>query len=75
VRGRQPAQRDSPVGCCEGHPGSALNSNLHFHALVTHGVFTCPAPFTRALFHPAGPQGTGAVSLLALPSGPWRIRG
>ena len=31
--------------------GSALNSNLHFHALVTDGVFTCPSPFTRAFFH------------------------
>ena len=35
--------------------GSALNSNLHFHALVTDGVFTCPSPFTRAFFHPAEP--------------------
>ena len=33
--------------------GSALNSNLHFHALVTDGVFTCPSPFTRAFFRPA----------------------
>ena len=33
--------------------GSALNSNLHFHALVTDGAFTCPRPFTRAYFHPA----------------------
>jgi hypothetical protein len=33
--------------------GSALNSNLHFHALVTDGVFTCPSSFTRAFFHPA----------------------
>ena len=35
--------------------GSALNSNLHFHALVTDGVFTCPSPFTRAFFHAADP--------------------
>jgi len=33
--------------------GSALNSNLHFHALVTDGAFTCPRPFTRAYFHAA----------------------
>jgi len=55
VRGRQPVHRNSPVGCCEGDPGSALNSNLHFHALVTDGVFTCPSPFTRAYFRPAEP--------------------
>ena len=35
--------------------GSALNSNLHFHVLVLDGVFTCPSPFTRAVFHPAAP--------------------
>ena len=35
--------------------GGALNANLHFHALVTDGVFTCPSPFTRAVFHPAQP--------------------
>ncbi|MCP3915253.1 MAG: IS91 family transposase, partial [bacterium] len=33
--------------------GSALNLNLHFHALVMDGVVTCEPPFTRAVFHPA----------------------
>ena len=35
--------------------GGALNSNLHFHAHVLDGVFTCPSPFTRAFFHAAEP--------------------
>jgi len=35
--------------------GSALNSNLHFHALGTDGVFTCPSPFMRAFLHAADP--------------------
>ena len=35
--------------------GSVLNSNLHFHALVTDGAFTCPSPFTRAFFQPVQP--------------------
>jgi len=33
--------------------GSALNLNLHFHALLLDGVVTCESPFTRAVFHPA----------------------
>jgi len=33
--------------------GSALNLNLHFHALLLDGVVTSEPPFTRAVFHPA----------------------
>jgi hypothetical protein len=33
--------------------GSALNLNLHFHALVLDGVYASPDPFTRPRFHPA----------------------
>jgi hypothetical protein len=35
--------------------GSALNLNVHFHALVLDGVVTCGPPFSRAVFHPAAP--------------------
>jgi hypothetical protein len=35
--------------------GSALNLNLHFHALVPAGVYASPDPFTRPRFHPAKP--------------------
>ena len=35
--------------------GSALNLNLHFHALVLDGVYASPDPFTRPRFHPALP--------------------
>jgi len=35
--------------------GSALNVNLHFHALVLDGAFTCPSPHQRAFFHPTAP--------------------
>jgi hypothetical protein len=35
--------------------GSALNLNLHFHALVLDGVYASPDPFTRPRFHPAAP--------------------
>jgi hypothetical protein len=35
--------------------GSALNLNLHFHALVLDGVYASPDPFTRPRFHPAKP--------------------
>jgi len=35
--------------------GSALNLNLHFHALVLDGVYASPDPFTRPVFHPASP--------------------
>jgi hypothetical protein len=35
--------------------GSALNLNLHFHALVLDGVYASPDPFTRPRFHPAEP--------------------
>ena len=35
--------------------GGALNLNLHFHALVIDGVFTCASPFARPLFHAAPP--------------------
>lgn len=35
--------------------GSAPNGNLHFHVLVLDGVFTCPSPFTRAVFHTTAP--------------------
>lgn len=33
--------------------GSALNLNLHFHALVLDGVYASPDSFTRPVFHPA----------------------
>ena len=35
--------------------GSALNLNLHFHALVLDGVYASPEPLTRPRFHPAEP--------------------
>ena len=35
--------------------GSALDLNLHFHALVLDGVYASPDPFTRPVFHPANP--------------------
>jgi hypothetical protein len=35
--------------------GSALNLNLHFHALVLDGVYASSDPFTRPRFHPAEP--------------------
>jgi hypothetical protein len=35
--------------------GSALNLNLHVHALVLDGVYASPAPLTRPRFHPAEP--------------------
>jgi hypothetical protein len=35
--------------------GSALNSNLHMHAIVLDGVYTSPAPHTSPTFHPARP--------------------
>ncbi|HEX6886336.1 MAG TPA: transposase [Planctomycetota bacterium] len=35
--------------------GSALNLNLHFHALVLDGIYASPDPFTRPRFHPAAP--------------------
>jgi hypothetical protein len=31
--------------------GSALNANLHFHALLLDGVYTAPDPFTAPSFH------------------------
>ena len=34
--------------------GSALNLNVHFHALVLDGVYTAESPFARPVFHPAG---------------------
>ena len=33
--------------------GSALNANLHFHALVLDGVYTAPDPFTPPVFQHA----------------------
>jgi hypothetical protein len=35
--------------------GSALNLNLHFHALVLDGVYASRAPLLRPVFHPAEP--------------------
>ncbi len=35
--------------------GSALNLNLHFHALVLDGVYASPSPLARPVFHPAPP--------------------
>ena len=35
--------------------GSALNLNLHFHALVLDGAYTTTSPFSRPDFHPAPP--------------------
>ena len=34
--------------------GSALNLNVHFHALVLDGVYTAASPFARPVFHEAG---------------------
>ena len=33
--------------------GSALNANVHFHALALDGIYTAPDPFTPPVFHPA----------------------
>ena len=33
--------------------GSALNANLHFHALLIDGVYTAPDPHTKPVFHHA----------------------
>ncbi len=33
--------------------GSALNLNVHFHALLLDGVYTAASPFAPAVFHPA----------------------
>ncbi len=33
--------------------GSALNLNVHFHALVLDGVYTAAGPLARPVFHPA----------------------
>jgi len=33
--------------------GSALNANLHFHALILDGVYTAPDPLTAPTFHRA----------------------
>ncbi len=33
--------------------GSALNLNVHFHALVLDGVYTAQSPFARPVFHEA----------------------
>ena len=35
--------------------GSALNLNLHFHALVIDGAYASTSPFARPDFHPAPP--------------------
>jgi len=35
--------------------GSALNLNLHFHALVIDGTYDCANPFSRPIFHAAPP--------------------
>jgi hypothetical protein len=35
--------------------GGAVNLNLHVHALVLDGVFSCESPFTRPDFHSAPP--------------------
>jgi hypothetical protein len=49
------------MDCCEGDPGSALNSDFHFHALVADGVCTCSSPFRRTFFHLARPLEDEAV--------------
>ena len=58
------AERAARVGVARGRSGavvvaqrfgSALNLNLHFHALVLDGVYASPDPFTRPRFHPAEP--------------------
>jgi hypothetical protein len=46
--------------------GSALNLNLHFHALVLDGVYASPDPFTRPVFHPAEPLTDRDVEEVAL---------
>lgn len=33
--------------------GSALNLNVHFHAMVLDGVYTADGPLARPVFHPA----------------------
>jgi len=34
---------------------SALNLNVHFHALVLDGVYTCESPWANPVFHPLAP--------------------
>jgi hypothetical protein len=34
---------------------SALNLNVHFHALVLDGVYTCESPWADPVFHPLAP--------------------
>ncbi len=44
--------------------GSALNLNLHFHALVLDGVYTAPDAFAAPRFHPARPLTSAEVARL-----------
>ncbi len=44
--------------------GSALNLNVHFHALVLDGVYTAPSPFATPTFHEASDLSDGDVERL-----------
>jgi len=47
--------------------GSALNLNLHFHALVLDGVYASADPCTRPVFHPAeAPSDADIAEMVAL---------
>jgi hypothetical protein len=39
----------------EGHPGSAINLNLHFHALVLDGTYVSPRSALAPRCQPAAP--------------------
>jgi len=45
--------------------GSALNLNVHFHALVLDGVYAAPSPLARPVFHEVRLLDDGQVSALA----------
>ncbi|MEQ1891629.1 MAG: transposase, partial [Planctomycetota bacterium] len=65
------AARAERAGVARGHSGavvvaqrfgSALNLNLHFHALVLDGVYASADPCTRPAFHPAEAPSDGNVA-------------
>jgi len=70
------AARAERAGIARGHSGavvvaqrfgSALNLNLHFHALVLDGVYASADPCTRPVFHPAeAPSDADVAEVVAL---------
>ena len=44
--------------------GGSVNLNLHYHALVIDGVFSCASTFTRPVFHAAPPLDDADVEQL-----------